>query len=697
MINDAEFKSLNSPQLSKKEEITLNKIVDLLLKGRRIRNIASCMIPKLDYILNIRLQDAINRGFHQSVSVLQRHIQNLHDISQMRTYFQNSKTEDDINNEQNSDQYEKKTLELTNKLLNEMKKMNLQEQEQFLQTQETVFEEMQEFYRRKRREIENDYNNKRNILLKRFRTERKELYDTFSQKKKHFKFSKTIEDKKALILILKQRNRLLTDQALSSPYTSLSKRQLKEADVVAESTIQKHENELQELMKNEKKQHEESVEALYNENLNKMIEKQKETSKRMMQLFEFRRNENEKSRKRDISEILLTISIIKNNIGKVMASPSKQMTTLTDQIELSPIQQDLSKTKPTKATTNSFPSNMTPITELTPLSPINDKKQFVSTGNQTNTPPSPKMTPVEMLSTSAIRAFEEEEENIEPKRYSIERNRSLSKSKESKIIEFQNVHTQTNGILKTTGTSTKPPTSAPSQTIIKRSNRSASVSNSRRRTNHPERNATRYYEEPDYRPRQRNSTFTQNYEAPEYRPVQRNSAYEQNYEQPEYRPVQRNSSYSRNYEEPEYRQVQRNSGYAQNYEEPDYRPRQRNSFTQNYEQPEHRPRRRNSTYAQNYEQPEYRQKQRNATFTQNYEQPEHPQQRRMPSFIPEFNRKFKSTLIPPSYGYADMNMITSIEDENGVDYSGLYPLEPRDNTELEVTTKFVELKRHKFY
>ena len=570
MFDEGEFKSINSPQISKKEEKTLNKIVDLLLQGKRIRNIASCMFPKLDYILNLRLQDALNRGFHQTVSVLERHIKNLNEISQMRTYFQSSKIEREPTDGQNAEQYANKTNELTNKILVEMQKMSIQEQEQYLLQQEREFDEMEEFYRRKKREIDVDFNSKRNLLLRRFRTERKELYDTFLQKKKHFRFSKSIEDKRALILILKQRNRLLTTQTLTSPYTSLSKKDLKEADIVSEATIQKHEEELQQLMKMEKREHDDQVEALYNDNLTKMIEKQKEISMRMMQFYEFRKNENDKSRKRDISEILLVISIIKSNIGTV-SSPSKQLIPVTEEMQLSPISAKSANSSKQSLSQNEIPSK---IADITPLSPITEKKQYVSIGNQTNSQLSVKMTPVETLSTSAIRAFEEEEENIEPKRFSLERSRSLSKQTESRIIEFNNAQTQTMIVdkkkRKNTGTAT---TQVPSQQRMPRRNRSASVSNAKRRSNHKDRNAT----------------FTPNYDPYDY----------------------------------------------------------------------------------------------------------HPQQRRMPSYIPEFTRKFKSTIIPPSFGYADMHMITSVEDENGFDYSALYPMEP--DTELEVTTTLTDLTRHKFY
>ena len=438
MMDDGESKLIKSPHISQKEEKTLNQIVDLLLKGKRIRNIASCMIPKMDYVLNVRLQDAINRGFSQTASVLQRHIQSLNEISQMRVYFQQNNTLENDDREAHS---EEQTRQFTNQILTEMMKMTVDEQKEYLLNQQKTFDEMQEFYQRRKRAIDREFNTKRSNLLIRFETEKRSLKNKFSHQMKHFHFSNIVEDKQTLISILKQRNKHLTEQTLSAPHKKLSRKDNKESDLVSEETIQRHERELEKLKKKEKQQHTTKMQTLYMQSLDKLIEKQKEISKRMIQNYEYRTNEIEKSRKRDISEILLKITIIKRNIGRV-SSPAKYIFTS--------VQND------------------------------SEEQEFKS-------PVSLKLTPVTMLSSSEIIEFDDDDdESYVPK----QRNKSKFDDQEKDDIPTrQSVTTQTKS------------TNEPKNSFSSR-RRSASVTRSKRKvsfstnTNMESRNSSR----PSYAP-----------------------------------------------------------------------------------------------------------------------------------------------------------------------------------------------------
>ena len=310
---EIEIDRFSNPKITKKEEMVLNQIVDLLLKGKKIRNIASCMIPKLSYILNVRLQDAINRGFNQTVLHLQRHIEHLNQISEYRILLQQEQNEH-INAQldpNDSEDYQDRSLILTNKITKEMSNMTPYQQQKYLELHKHNFEEMEEFYGRRQRALDSSFNERRKDLLMRFRAERKNLYDSYTYKKKHFQFSKTVQDKKTLISILKQRNSLLESQNVSPYYSSERKHQKSDKQ---DDNLAKHEKELLSMIDEERAEHDKILDQSYNDELNQMVEKQREISKRTLQLYEYRKNETEKSRKRDITEILLSISIIQSII-----------------------------------------------------------------------------------------------------------------------------------------------------------------------------------------------------------------------------------------------------------------------------------------------------------------------------------------------------------------------------------------------
>ena len=60
--------------LTNSEWTTLNKVIDSLLAGAEIDHIVVGALPKLEYVINSRLQDALSRNINEDVEKLTYHL-----------------------------------------------------------------------------------------------------------------------------------------------------------------------------------------------------------------------------------------------------------------------------------------------------------------------------------------------------------------------------------------------------------------------------------------------------------------------------------------------------------------------------------------------------------------------------------------------------------------------------------------------
>ena len=275
---------IDNQPLSKRELKTLNMVVDSLLRGKELCHVASCVIPKLGYILNLRLQDAINRGFLQTVQILQRNIEKLEEMSKQQIETQT----EEFNKSIRSAIFEK-TKHVTNSEINIL-----------IREKEKIYQEMELFYLNRKRKITEEYQRKKFAVDAKHKMKRKEIIDAYSYKKKHFQFSKAVEDKRALISIVTERSRILQENP--DFYDSMS---------CSDAMINKHKKELKELILKEREAHEIKTAEEFEIKMDELDSYKKQVEQKIFNMYHYLADDNEKCRRRDILQILTTIEILK--------------------------------------------------------------------------------------------------------------------------------------------------------------------------------------------------------------------------------------------------------------------------------------------------------------------------------------------------------------------------------------------------
>ncbi|EAY14213.1 hypothetical protein TVAG_373460 [Trichomonas vaginalis G3] len=168
--------------LTNQEWNTLNNVVDSLLRGAEIDHIVAAAIPKLDFVLNARLQDAITRNFTQTVTKLKYNINRLHKLSELHSAAPN--LENNFSKLPSS--------ELRKQYLNHSK----------------ALDDMNSFYDIQAAKLAERREKEEYFLNKKFEEEQNQLEQEITYSLANIIYSKSITNKRAFIKLLLSRNKI---------------------------------------------------------------------------------------------------------------------------------------------------------------------------------------------------------------------------------------------------------------------------------------------------------------------------------------------------------------------------------------------------------------------------------------------------------------------------------------------------------
>lgn len=183
-ISPIEKKASKLPNMSltNQEWTTLNNVVDSLLRGAEIDHIVASAIPKLDFVLNARLQDAITRNYSQTVTKLKYNINRLHKLSEVHG---------------NTSSLENSLAKLSS---TDLKKQYINHQK--------ALEDMNNYYETQATKLAEKREKEEYILNKKFEEEQNQLEQEITYSLANIIYSKAIANKRTFIKLLISRNKI---------------------------------------------------------------------------------------------------------------------------------------------------------------------------------------------------------------------------------------------------------------------------------------------------------------------------------------------------------------------------------------------------------------------------------------------------------------------------------------------------------